>query len=228
MVLVMLAPMPGFAQRETRGHTCRILFFDAPAGAPQKLFLFDGSSSQEVDLPKMNFSQLYQLASGKIAVTLLPEAIDDPEKIPVGAPKVSVPEGVVDFYLLVTSDKENKVAPVRMQVVNAGMDRLRPGQMLWFNLTPNIIEGKVGIQRLQAMPNSRVVLDPPARAAGEFPIKLSFRIPGDGRSHPLFSTSWGHDPRSRNIVFADVQPGSRTPRVRAFNDFREPPANLER
>lgn len=215
--------MPVFAQNEAPKHTCRILFFNAPGDAPQKLFLFDGTDTQEVELPKMNFSPVYELAPGKIAIALLPKEPEDPEKIPAGAPKVVVPEGVVDFYLLVTSDKDNKVAPVRMQVVNVGDDKLKLGQMLWFNLTDLTVGGMVGTQKLLIGPKKRLVLDPPAKGHADFPVSLSFRITGDKQLYPLCETTWRHDPRSRSVVFINAEPGKRAPRVMGFSDFREKP-----
>lgn len=214
--------MVAFAQQAAPKHTCRILYFNAPAGAPEKLFLFDGTESQEVELPKMNFSPVYELAPGKLTIALLPEAPADPTKIPANAPKVAVPEGVVDFYLLVSSDKTNKVAPVRMQVINAGSDKLKLGQMLWFNLTDKTVGGMVGTEKLLAKPNKRLVLDAPAKGHVDYKVSLSFRIPGDKQLYPLADTSWRHDPRSRSVVFIHDDPGSRTPLVNGFSDFREP------
>lgn len=223
-----MVPTIAFAQQAAPKHTCRILFFNAPAGAPEKLFLFDGTEAQEVELPKMNFSPVYELAPGKLTIALLPEAPEDPAKIPAGAPKVSVPEGVVDFYLLISSDKENKVAPVRMQVIDAGSDKLKLGQMLWFNLTDKTVGGMVGTEKLLIKGKSRLVLDAPAKGHEDYTVSLSFRIPGDKQLYPLADTSWRHDPRSRNVVFIHDDPGARTPLVNGFSDFRLPKREREK
>ena len=53
-------------------RTCRILFLGAPDKAPEKLQLFDGAASREVELPRMSFSPVYQLRSGAGALALLP------------------------------------------------------------------------------------------------------------------------------------------------------------
>ena len=89
-----------FAQKAPE-HTCRILFLDDPDAAPETLHLFDGTSSREVDLPRMNFSKVYKLRPGALTLRLLPAAVDDPENVPPAAPFVAVSEGVTDFYLLV-------------------------------------------------------------------------------------------------------------------------------
>jgi hypothetical protein len=204
-------------------HTCRILFLDAPDDAPDTLHLFDGVESREVDLPRMNLSKIYQLRSGPLKLSLLPAPPADPAKIPAGAPSVSVAEGITDFYLLVSSDPANTVAPVRMQLINAGSERLKPGQMLWFNLTRNRVGGTVGSQKLIIEPAARLTLDPPAGGDLEYPVDLSFRIPGDDRPYPLCETRWRHNPRSRSLAFIIAGQGVRTPRVLVFPDYRETP-----
>lgn len=205
-------------------HTCRILFLDGPDSAPDTLHLFDGTASREVELPRMNFSQVYELKPGNLVLRLLPEAVDDPEQVPPGAPSARIPAAVTDFYLLVTSDPGNAVAPVRLQVINANADRLKRGQMLWFNLTGNTIGGTVGSEKLVIQPNARTILDPPARTNTNYPVNLAFRIPGKEHLYPLCETRWRHDPRSRSVAFVITKPGVRTPRVMVFPDYREPPA----
>lgn len=211
----------GLAEQASK-HSCRVLFLDAPDDAPDTLFLFDGVKSVEVELPRMNLSKVYQLRSGPLKLLLLPAPPADPAIVPAGAPSVTVGEGVTDFYLLVTRDPANTVVPVRMQLIDAGSDRLKPGQMLWFNLTPNRVGGTVGSEKLAIDPSSRLTLDPPASGNQDYPVDLSFLIPGDKRIYPLCETKWRHDPRSRSLAFIIVNQGVRTPRVLVFPDYREP------
>jgi len=222
--LFFLAPLAAFAQQQKAvKHTCRILFFDGPDAAPEKLQLFDGVASIEVDLPRMNFSKVYPLRSGPLTLCLLPSPLSDATKLPPGAPSVTVAGDVADFYLLVTSDPANTVAPVRMQVINASSDKLRVGQMLWFNLTKNTVGGSVGSEKLVIQPNSRVTMEAPAKGNLDYPVNLTFRIPDNDHLYPLCETRWRHDPRSRSVVFINAENGVRTPRVMVFPDYREPP-----
>jgi len=221
-LLLLLLPAAALAGKAPN-HTCRILFLDGPDNAPEKLHLFDGAKSREVDLPRMNFSKVYQLPSGRLNLRLLPAPLNDPARVPPGAPSVTVAEDVTDFYLLVTSDPANTVAPVRMQLINANADHLTPGQMLWFNLTNKPVGGTVGSEHLAIGPETRVTLKPPANGNEDYPVNLSFRIPGDERIYPLCETKWHHDPRSRSVVFIIAEPDNRTPRVWVFPDYREAP-----
>jgi hypothetical protein len=208
--------------QETAKRSCRIIFLKAPEDAPRTLQLFDGVTSQEVELPRMNFSQVYQIAPGPINLRLLREAPAKPAQIDPAAPGAKVAAEVIDFYLLVASDPANPVAPVRMSVINAGQGVFKNGQMLWFNLSDKSVGGQIGTQRLAIASNARSILDAPAGETGDYNVNLAFYIPGDEKLHPLCETKWHHDPASRTVLFLVNEPGSRTPRVLGFPDSRAP------
>ena len=221
MLLILLVLASAAFGKEQRTRTCRILFLDGPDNAPGTLHLFDGARSQEVELPRMNLSPVYELPPGNLTLSLLPAPPADPAKLPPDAPSAKVPETVGDFYLLVSSDPSNKIAPVGMQVINAGMDRLRAGQMLWFNLTEHQVGGQLGSEKLVMQPKSTVTVDPPASGARDYAVNLAYRIQGREHLYPICETKWLHDPRSRSLAFIFNRPGVRTPRVLVFPDFRD-------
>ena len=214
----------GATAQEKATRSCRIIFLKAPDDAPETLQLFDGATSQEVELPQMNFSQVYQIAPGPLNLRLLPAAPVKPEEINPAAPGAKLAAEITDFYLLVASDPANPVAPVRMSVINAGQEVFKNGQMLWFNLSDKAVGGQVGRQRLTIAPNARSVLDAPAEKGENYNVNLAFYITGNEKLHPLCETKWHHDPTSRTVLFLINEPGSRTPRVMGFPDRREPKA----
>ena len=209
-------------------RTCRILFLGAPDGAPEKLHLFNGTTSQEVELPQMNLSPVYPLPNGPLLLRFLPEAPTKPEQVSPEAPKAILPAAVTDCYLLVTSDPANKIAPVKVQVIDADPAKFTNGQLLWFNLTPNKIGGRIGDEDLAMEANSKKILDAPAGDNEDYNVNLSFRMPDNDRLYPLCETKWQHDTRSRTVVFVVIQQGTRTPRVLGFPDYREPPEKSEK
>lgn len=222
-LILLLLPAAAFAQQQASKRTCRILFLEGPDNGPETLQLFDGSKCREVELPRMNLSKVYELPAGPVNLRLLPAPPTDPSKIPPEAPGVVVAEGMTDIYLLVSSDPANTIAPVRMQAINAGSDKLKLGQTLWFNLTKNAVGGTFGSETLKILPEERVVINAPTTDSGDFPVKLFFRIPGDERLYPLCQNKWRHDPRCRYVGFIVTENGRRSPRVMRFSDFREPP-----
>jgi hypothetical protein len=220
--LLVLIPML-VASVAAGDRSCRILFLGAPENAPEKLHLFDGTTSQEVELPRMNLSPVYRISAESTTLQLHPAPVPDPASASPGAPKAELAAAVVDSYLLVSSDPSNKYVPVRMQVIDAGSTVFKPGEMLWFNLTKNSVGGKVGGEQLSMTPNSRAILKAPAGGNEDYNVNLSFRQPGNERLHPLCETKWLHDPRSRTLVFVFGQDGTRTPRVVGFPDYRTSP-----
>lgn len=208
------------AQEAGKQRTCRILYLDRPSTAPETMHLFDGSVSREVDLPGMNLSKVYDLPKGEISLVLLPAPLANPEELPPGAPSTSVPESATDIYLLVMSDPSNKVAPVRLQVVDASAAKLSRGKTLWFNLTEHTVGGTLGTEKLVIKPMSRAVTDAPRKEAGDFPVNLGYRMKGKEHLYPICQTRWNHDPAARSLGFIITRPGSRTPRVLVFPDSR--------
>lgn len=206
---------------EKSARTCRILFLNASGDAPQSLHLFDGLESREVELPRMNFSPVYPIRPGTLTLALLPSPpADSPPAIPAGAPKATLAESVTDFYLIVSSDPANKVAPVRMQVINADAAHFKRGQMLWYNLTDSKVGGLLGPRKLLLQPQSRLILDAPATGMEDYRVNIHFLPPGKTRPEPLCETIWTHDPRSLSVFFVISPDGSLIPRIIGIPDFR--------
>jgi hypothetical protein len=212
---------------EPPARTCRILFLSAPDQAPKTLHLFDGVATQEVELTRMGFSPTYQIRQEAVMLALLaapppaPTAPGGAPAIPADAPTAKLAAAITDFYLIVTSDPANKVAPVRIQVIDADAVKFKRGQMLWFNLTGSRVGGTVGSRNLVIEPNTRLILDPPATRMEDYHVNIHYLAPGKQRAEPLCETNWSHDPRSRSVFFIFQPAGSVIPRIQGFPDFRE-------
>ncbi|MDB6080241.1 MAG: hypothetical protein JWO82_3988 [Akkermansiaceae bacterium] len=221
-LLLSLLPLSSFAQ-EAGHRTCRLLFLGERGNAPATLQLFDGKTSQLVDLPRMNLSKNYRLPPGAINVSLLtsPPAPDQP--LPAGTPTVAVGEKTETFYLLLTPDATNKVIPLRMQLIDASSTGFKPGQMMWYNLTPLDVFGKLGTQQVNIKGRSKSITDAPAKGNEDYNVDLSFRMAGDPKTYPICETHWIHDPAARSVTFLFSEAGSKVPRVLSFRDNPEPP-----
>jgi len=117
-------------------HTARILFLNGPQGAAGPYYLFDGEKAQEVELPRMSFSPVYDLRPGNLKLWLLDKPPADAKSVPEGAPFVLVPAGVTDFYLICGVDAANKILPIQMRLVNADSDKIGRGEMLKEKVEP--------------------------------------------------------------------------------------------
>lgn len=219
-ILLLILSLASLVPAQEKGRTCRLLFPGGPSQPAGTYYLFDGEKSQQVTLPRLSFSPVYQLLPGQIKLRLLTSPVSKPEEIPPGSPEVTVEAATNDLYLVVTSDPTNIVLPLRMQAVNANHDRIRLGEMLWINLTPKHLAGKLGGSTLNLAGNASVLVKEPAVKPGDYPVEIYFRIPADDRPHPLIESQWYHDPRSRSLVFVYDEGRRRAPRIMAFSDFR--------
>jgi len=220
LLVLFLTP---FLNAQEREHTCRTLFLNGPEQAESDYYLFDGIRSQKIELPRLNLSPVYKVRPGNVKIWLLAAPVAKLEEIPEGAPSGTVSAEISDFYLLIIRDPSNKALPLRMQIVNANYDRIRLGEMLWFNLTAKHLAGKIGQTSLKLPPNQSAIVKAPARENVSYPVEIYFRVPNDDRTHPLIESQWRHDPRSRSIVFVYDEGKRRAPKISSFSDFRIPP-----
>jgi hypothetical protein len=221
--LALILPLSA-QEKAKQTRTVRFLFLNAPQNAPYKVHLHDGLTSQEVELPRMNLSPIYDVPSGPLKLRLLAAPVEDPKLVPPEAPGILIPETIGDAYLLCFSDPANPVLPVQIKVVDAGKGNFRDGQMMWFNLTPYAIGGKLGDKRLILKPHGRELVDAPDLGEeGCYSAVISFMITGDNRVHPICETRWMHDMSCRHLVFVFIEPDRRLPRITGFSDFRPPP-----
>ncbi|QTN32430.1 hypothetical protein HZ994_08835 [Akkermansiaceae bacterium] len=213
-----VSPLPA-AER-----TCRVLFLGTAGSAPESLQLFAGKGSQKIELPRMNLSPVYTLPPGDITLFLLENAPEKPEDIPAGSPKAFLAESISDFYLFISDNRENEALPFSMRIIKANPDKFRDGQLLWFNLTGNLIAGEIGTRKLMLRPMARQIMREPAKATGDYPVDIQYRLPGETDSWPLCATKWLHNPSARIIMLILPESGTRIPRIMSFTDFREKPA----
>lgn len=222
LLLVLLFPLIAPVQGQSAKRTCRIVFLNPPANAPKKLYLFDGATSQEVELPKMNFSDVYVVASGDVTLRLLTAPVSKVEEVPAGAPIGKVAAGIEDFYVIASTDPKNQVVPVQLQIIDASAQKFRRGQMMWYNLTANPVGGKLGSQTLALKGQSRAITDAPTSGKEPYDVSLSYTLPNDKRLYPVCETKWVHDPDTRTVVFLFGGANGGVVDLIGFKDFRAP------
>jgi hypothetical protein len=221
VAIFSLSYLPCLSAPKEKERTCRIIFLQRPVDAPREVHLFDGEASRKVALPGMNFSEVVKLPPGNISLGMTPDAVAAPEDFPKDAPTARIPEGITDFYLIVVSDPENKILPVRMLPVDAGDQQLKAGQTLWINLTTDAIAGKLGNETLRVPPGKRVVGKAPMSASGYYKAAFAYQPGGEGEYLPIMKKSWWFDANSKSLGFI-IASGGRLPRIFTFRDRRIP------
>jgi len=207
-------------------RTCRIVFPERPQSAPKIAYLFDGSRSQAVSLPSMNLSEVIEMPRGELAIAMLASAISDPELLPPQAPVLKIPEGVMDFYIIITPDPENKTLPIKMNLVDTGGGKLKAGETLWYNFTGHRIVAKLGSAQMTVDPQGRTISKDPIPASGYYVAQFTYQAKGVGALAPITEQSWWHDDKSRHLGFI-YNSGGKLPKIYFYRDFRDPDATKE-
>lgn len=181
--------------------------------------IFDGKDNHDVQLPSMNFSNVLELPDGDIVIAMTENAVTDPETVAPNTPLLKIPESVSDFYILITPDRENKVFPVKMNLIDTGAGKLKAGETLWFNLTNHKIIAKLGDAKMSVTPKGRTITRNPRSDSGYFTANFGYQADGDGKPAPITDQYWWHDANSRHVGFI-VSTGGKLPRIYFFRDFR--------
>jgi hypothetical protein len=217
IIAIVICLMAGVLQAKTR--TCRVVFPERPQDAPKVAFLFDGKSSKSITLPSMNLSEVIELPSGPLTLALTDQEIRDPKLLPPNAPLIAIPEHVSDFYIIILPDPKNQHLPIKMNLVDAGDDKLKASETLWYNFTEHRIIAKLGTSDLTIEPKSRAISKAPAPASGYYIARFAYQANGAGAMASITEQSWWHDATSKHVGFM-VNTGGKLPKLYYYRDFR--------
>jgi hypothetical protein len=200
-------------------RTCRLVYPERPQDAPKVAFLFDGAKSHSITLPSMNLSEVIELPAGEITLAMTTTEITNPELLPAQAPLLKIPEAVSDFYIIVIPDPENTELPVKMNLVDTGGGKLKPGETLWYNLTEHRIVAKLGESDMSVAPKGKMITKDPISSSGYYAARFAYQANGKGAVAPITEQSWWHDANSKHLGFV-VNTGGKLPKIYFFRDFR--------
>ncbi len=173
-----------------------------------------------------NLSAVYKISSNTTRLLLLPSQVDNPKDISPEAPTVEIPTEFTNILLLISSNPENKIAPVKQTVINLNF---KISQTLWINRSDKTIEAKLGEQVLSIEPDSSKIIDAPlgnqsTPASGYFEASFTYKVQGSDVTSLISEQQWWYDANSRHLgVIANS--GGKLPKINLFRDFREPESN---
>lgn len=212
----LLASTPQAAAR-----TCRFVYPERPQSAPKVAFLFDGKKSQPITLPSMNLSEVVDLPDGDLTIAMTTNQIKDPKALPPSSPMLKIPAAIVDFYIIVIPDPQNKELPIKMNLVDTGGGKLNPGETLWYNLTEHRIVAKLGNAEMSVNPKGRTISKDPVPASGYYEAKFAYQANGKGPFAPITEQAWWHDSKCKHLGFM-VSTGGKLPKIYSYRDYRDP------
>jgi hypothetical protein len=206
---------------QAKPRTCRLVYPERPQDAPKSAYLFDGIKSQSTMLPSMNFSEVIEFPEGELTIAMTTAEITDPNLVSPKSPQLNIPEEITDFYLIISSDPINEELPIKMELIDASVDKLKTGETLWWNGTQDRILANLGNADLKLEPMSRMISKDPAPESGYYNASFSFQVEGKGDAKPITEQIWWHDANSKHLGLV-VNSGGKLPKIFFFRDFRVP------
>ena len=95
-------------------------------------------------------------------------------------------------YIIITPDPNNPVLPVKLNLVDTGGGKLKPGETLWYNFTDHRIIAKLGSAKMTVDPIGRTISKDPAPASGYYVARFAYQMNGNGAFAPITEQSWWH------------------------------------
>jgi hypothetical protein len=206
---------------QAKPRVCRLVFPERPPDAPKFAYLFDGVKSLRVTLPSMNLSEVIEFPDGALTIAMTRNEVSDPKALSPSAPLLKIPELVTDFYIIIIPDPANHDLPVKMNLVDTGGGKLKPGETLWYNLTEHRIAAKLGSADMSVDPTGRTISKDPAPTSGYYIARFAFQADGKGAYAPITEQQWWHDAKSKHLGFM-VNSGGKLPKIYFYRDFRDP------
>jgi len=185
----------------------RLLYFQAPADAPEDAFIFAGGKVvAETELPRHNFSNDIEIPKGDTVLHFLPQPLEEGSEVPQGAPRVKIPAGWQKVLLLIAADKGNSILPIRVKAINASDSAFGPGSIYMMNLSKIRVAGMVGDKKLDLRPNSIEILKNPISGNGFYPTKLYSVATSGAQPQRFIKQMWEKSDTTRQVLFILPKP----------------------
>lgn len=194
-------------------RTLRAVFFRAPEQAPAQLYAHWEGGGLVVPLPRMNLSAPLRLPKGDLTIAFSLQAVVSGETPPDLHPLVKIPAGWSDVLLLVSPDPENRGFPLKIDVIDLSLGRLRNGELLWVNHCRARLGGQVGTQKIDLAVGDKCLMSQPAQGEVDYKVAIDWLPPQETKAKPLTRTTWRNETAIRMLVVAVDDPGRNVPRL---------------
>ncbi|MBK1831519.1 hypothetical protein JIN77_12330 [Verrucomicrobiaceae bacterium R5-34] len=215
LVLLVAAPM-------LSARTVRAIFLQPHRGAPKTAFLFTGTKSIEIDLPRRNLSPQVEIPEGKVTLAVSQSKLTEGVEVPRGIQSVKIP-AQWSRCLLVFIPKPNRPGfPAVVMAINSSDSNIAKGDTMVYNLSDALFIGKFGNQtQLSVRPRKSGIVKAPIDKRGSYPVAIDCVLPETKKRSAICRTNWMHHPKARQILFVVPSSGQKVPRVWGVLDRRD-------
>lgn len=225
LLFLGLAAVVGAADAPGGGsRSCRLLFIQAPADAPEKVVLVIGKETTEVDLPRLTISHARaKLPGGLVRIYAAKKAPTKEEPLPPDSPFVDIPETMNDALIVLLPTGQPGPLSFIMLPVEFHKSRAPEGTVIWFNLSDRIIYAKLGNAMVTVNPKGSALSMPTVGIDEPYVVFVDASpVPPETETVPVVRGSWVKEARMRNLLFVVPDPSRTVPRILSIPDRLDP------
>ena len=203
------------------------IYFQAPQGAPEKVFLHGEAVSIMLPVPQMNLVDPVKLPPGELTLRVTTEPTTKERPISPNAPSVKIPAAWTDVILLFASNPKNQAFPFSVEAMNVSTSEFKPGELMVFNRSNATVGGKVGDRTMKVGSGRTVKVESPSGKEGDYRALIGYQAANDTRARTLCDTTWRHEATMRHLLFILPDPDRGVPRIWSVG-VRPPPVEKEK
>lgn len=184
------------------GRTIQFMYFNQPADAPRKVFMFEGEKQPvEVNLPKHHFTPSFEVGAGQNSLYFLPALPDKKQGVPKGAPSVTIPAGWQKVLVVAFQDLENSVVPVKFRAFDASPANFDNSDTLFINLSSKVIHGTLGSARVDVKPETTLVVKNAPADGKDYNVTLWQMNSDESENYRFLTKVFKHYTDRRRVFF---------------------------
>ena len=178
-------------------------FMNPTKDSPKAAFLYSPDFQIHLDaLPRRNFTLPVEIPPGELTLYLVSQLPTDEVPLPIGAPKLIIPEHYGRVAVILLHDQSNSVFPARPAVIDASSEQFQPGSTLICNFTNSAVTGTLGPEKVRIRPKNITYIPMPQVEETTYKVVLDSVLPEqDSLPRPLIRAYWRLYPSHRQFVF---------------------------
>ncbi|MFD2276872.1 hypothetical protein ACFSQZ_10355 [Rubritalea spongiae] len=187
----------------------KFFFHKPPESAPTEVSVFSQGSSKitTVGLPDKQFSETYTFKEGGRVLYFAPRDVNFPLKPELLAklPQVKLKKTDKFLALIVFSDPDNKLLPIRVEKISANSEVFGNGDFLFANFSNVSIKGSLKREEFVLKPKSSVLVEKPGEHLESIQLKLDklVEVNGEKKMAKFARNIWRSNHKTRYVTFID-------------------------
>ncbi len=167
--------------------------------AKSAVAIIDRKTTFNIEFPKSYFTETFTLPDPISKIYFLPEALPKNEKVPKGAPSITIPKSWKKILVLASKDDKNPIFPVKFTAINANEENFDKGDIMFINSTKQPIFGEIAGDKLNLKSSSVKIVKAPVKGNVSYPAE--FFTNKNVEKKFIIRRTWKQSDIARQLIF---------------------------